>query len=383
MQPRGLPGEPIRTILPARQPRDSAKPRAVDLFCGPGGLSRGLSQAGFRVVAAAELDPLAADTYRDNFPGTLMWQGDLKTMHARRVRRDLARMGVRRGELELLAGCPPCEGFSTIRTQNGHLTVQDDRNDLVTDFARMVRIMLPHFVMLENVPALKRDVRFTELLRLLTRLGYVHNSGEIKDVSKFGVPQRRRRLVLLAARRRVVHLPATPEGDSLPATVRDAIGDLLPPRPEHPRDPLHDYADKRSAAVMQRIRHVPIDGGSRSALPEHLRLDCHTTSDGFKDVYGRMAWDRPSPTITGGCVNPSKGRFLHPDQDRAITLREAARLQSFPDEHVFRTTGGKYRTAEMIGNALPPAFVTRHARPLVRSLRTRSRDDAHRPVDSR
>lgn len=366
---RGLPGEQVRTVPPSRRRRVSkSEPRAIDLFCGPGGLSRGLEDAGFRVVAAAELEPLAADTYRDNFPGALLWQGDLRTLSASRVRRDLARVGVRRGELELLAGCPPCEGFSTMRTQNGHLQIEDDRNDLVIDFGRLVRITLPHFVMLENVPALKRDVRFARLLALLTRLGYDHNSGEIKDVSAFGVPQRRKRLVLLAARRRVVGLPNPPDPDDRPLTVRDAIGKLRQPSPAAPRDPLHDYADSRSVTVMDRIRSVPKDGGSRSALPEDLRLKCHVSSDGFKDVYGRMAWDRPGPTITGGCVNPSKGRFLHPEQDRAITLREAARLQSFPDEHVFRTSGGKYRTAEMIGNALPPAFVSRHARPLALSL---------------
>jgi DNA (cytosine-5)-methyltransferase 1 len=341
----------------------------VDLFCGPGGLSRGLQEAGFRVVAAAELEPLAADSYRDNFPGTMLWRGDLRALGTSRARRELARLGVRRGQLHLLAGCPPCEGFSRIRTHNGGREVVDDRNDLVRDFARMVQALLPHFVMLENVPALADDQRFKDLLRLLERLGYEHNGGQIKDVSSYGVPQRRRRLVLVAARRRVARLPDAPPADSARRSVRDAIGGLPAPRPDTPEDPLHDYTERRSGLVRRRISSVPVDGGSRSSLPPELSLLCHDSSDGFKDVYGRMWWDRPAPTITGGCVNPSKGRFLHPDQDRAITLREAARLQSFPDEHVFRLDGGKYRAAEMIGNALPPAFVERHARPLADALR--------------
>jgi DNA (cytosine-5)-methyltransferase 1 len=113
---------------------------------------------------------------------------------------------------------------------------------------------------------------------------------------------------------------------------------------------------------------VPKDGGSRTDLPDAMQLACHTRVDGFHDVYGRMAWDRPAPTITGGCINPSKGRFLHPEEDRAITLREAALLQSFPPGHVFSLRRGKYAAAELIGNALPPAFVRRHARPIAEAL---------------
>lgn len=359
----------MQTIAPEpRQDRLPPLPTAVDLFCGPGGLSRGLQEAGFRIVAAAEIEPLAADTYRDNFPATMLWRGDLRALSSGRARQELARLGVRRGELNLLAGCPPCEGFSRIRTRNGGSPVVDERNDLVRDFARMVDALLPHFVMLENVPALATDYRFRDLLRLLERLGYEHNGGKIKDVSAYGVPQRRRRLVLVAARRRVVRLPDAPQADETRRSVRDAIGALDPPRPDRLADPLHDYVETRSDLVRRRINSIPADGGSRSSLSPDLALACHDTSDGFKDVYGRMWWDRPAPTITGGCVNPSKGRFLHPDQDRAITLREAARLQSFPDNHVFRLSGGKYRAAEMIGNALPPTFVERHARPLAEAL---------------
>lgn len=344
----------------------------MDLFAGPGGLSRGLTDAGFAVVAAAEVDPLAAGTYRDNFPEAVLWQGDLRLLSSSRARRELARRGVRRGELELLAGCPPCEGFSRMRTRNGHRDVHDPRNDLVLEYTRLVRALLPHYVMLENVPALAGDDRFGLLLRELERLGYDHDGGCVRDVADYGVPQQRRRLVLLAARRRVAALPARPPGVTAPRTVRETIGHLAPPDPAGvAADPLHDYHDRRSDTVMARIRATAADGGSRSSWEGSLQLACHAGSDGFRDVYGRMRWDAPSPTITGGCINPSKGRFLHPVQDRSITLREAALLQSFPPEHTFRLEGGKYRCAEMIGDALPPAFVAQHARGLAEALASR------------
>lgn len=149
-------------------------------------------------------------------------------------------------------------------------------------------------------------------------------------------------------------------------TVREAIGDL--PQAGTSGDPLHDFPEKRSAAVMARITAIPKDGGSRADLGADAQLDCHKETDGFKDIYGRMSWSKPAPTITGGCVNPSKGRFLHPDEDRAITLREAALLQGFPPEYSFSLDRGKFAAAAMIGNALPPAFVEAHARQIYRAL---------------
>jgi DNA (cytosine-5)-methyltransferase 1 len=141
--------------------------------------------------------------------------------------------------------------------------------------------------------------------------------------------------------------------------VRDAIGKLT--TPEQSLDPLHNYPTKRSQKIEDRIRKIPKDGGSRASLGARGQLACHKRSDGFKDVYGRMAWDKPAPTITGGCINPSKGRFLHPQANRAITLREAALLQTFPKTYKFSLRGGRYSVATLIGNALPPEFIRRHA----------------------
>jgi DNA (cytosine-5)-methyltransferase 1 len=142
-------------------------------------------------------------------------------------------------------------------------------------------------------------------------------------------------------------------------TVRQVIGSL--PAAGKSGDPLHDFPEKRSDKTLKLIRQIPKNGGSRTALSDDRQLRCHKRCDGFKDVYGRMAWNTLAPTITGGCVNPSKGRFLHPTKNRAITLREAALLQGFPRRYFVSLDEGKYRAAELIGNALPPEFSRRQA----------------------
>lgn len=169
-------------------------------------------------------------------------------------------------------------------------------------------------------------------------------------------PKRRRRLVLLAS---IDKTPAFARASDSKATVGQAIASLA--IPQKSRDPLHNYSTDRSPKIENRIRKIPRDGGSRSALGARGQLDCHKKFSGFRDVYGRMAWGEPAPTITCGCINPSKGRFLHPDQHRAITLREAALLQTFPKTYRFSLEKGRYKVAELIGNALPPEFIRRHA----------------------
>ena len=151
-------------------------------------------------------------------------------------------------------------------------------------------------------------------------------------------------------------------------TVRDTIS-ILPPA-GNSSDPLHISDEtRRSDKVKKLISLVPKDGGSRTDLPEEYQLECHKKTTGFRDVYSRMAWDQPSPTITGGCNNPSKGRFLHPEENRVITLREAALLQTFPVDYKFSFKSGKSGVAMMIGNALPPAFIEYHARNLMNHLK--------------
>lgn len=345
------------------------KPIAIDLFSGCGGLTLGLKQAGFRVLGAVENDPLAIETYQTNHKDVVMWSKDIREVNPRQLMR---RLGLRKGDLDLLAGCPPCQGFSTLTTLNGKRAMNDPRNDLVFEFLRFVRELNPKAVMLENVPGLAKDARCERVCQELRTLGYKQPSVAVLDAADYGVPQRRRRMILLAGRN-------APIAFARPArrrkTVREALRQLKTSQAR--KDPLHQLGEARSAKVVDLIRLIPKNGGSRSDLGQGRQLECHRNCDGFKDVYGRMAWDEVSPTITGGCCNPSKGRFLHPTKNRCITLREAALLQTFPPTYFFSTQRGKFAAAQLIGNALPPEFIRRHAKTVstclanVHSARTR------------
>jgi DNA (cytosine-5)-methyltransferase 1 len=326
------------------------KPKAIDLFSGCGGLTLGLTQAGFHVVGAVEIDPLAVETYKANHKHVVVWKKDIRKISAFEV---MERLNIWPGQLDLLAGCPPCQGFSTMTTLNGRVG-QDERNDLVFQFLRFVRVMRPKAVMLENVPKLAKNYRFKKLHAELQRLGYAVNH-DILNAADYGVPQRRRRLILVAG-----HGKQIPFGKIArkKITVRNAFAKL---GQRAKTDELHNLPENRSDKVKKLIRQIPHNGGSRLDLGKQRQLACHKNCDGFKDVYGRMAWDEVSPTITGGCCNPSKGRFLHPTKNRSITLREAALLQSFPPNYFFSLKRGKFPAAQMIGNALPPEFIRRHA----------------------
>lgn len=328
------------------------KPIAIDLFAGCGGLTEGLRQAGFRVIGAIEIDSLAAKSYRMNHPRVRLWEKDIRKVPVSEVIRVLQ---LRKGELDLLAGCPPCQGFSSLRTLNGNRDVRDRRNSLTDEFLRFVRGLKPRTIMLENVPGLANRRRFREFASKLKALGY-EVTWAVLDAAHYGVPQRRRRLILLAAKHaKIEFAPA----EMAERTVRDALAGIG--KPGDSNDPLHRIIGKQSERIKDLIKLIPKDGGSRRDLPEQFWLECHKKCDGFKDVYGRMRWDAVAPTITGGCLNPSKGRFLHPEEDRPITAREAALLQGFPPKYRFSTDRGMYAVAAMIGNALPPEFIRRHA----------------------
>lgn len=340
---------------------ESTARRALDLFAGCGGLTQGLVDAGFAVVGAIELSTVAAHTYAMNHPGVRVWNEDIRAVTATSVMRDL---DLRPGELDLIAGCPPCQGFSRLRTLNGTQEVEDDRNDLVFQYLRFVRALKPKALMFENVPGLLRDERFRRLDAKLRRLGH-RTAAQVRDAADFGVAQRRTRLILMAGRKFNISFPE-PVADAARGTVRDVIGNLA--APGGTGDAAHDVVENRAEHVRELIRNVPLDGGSRRDLDDDATLECHRRCDGFYDVYGRMAWDRVAPTLTSGFVNPSKGRFLHPEQHRCITPREAALLQSFPVGYKFPMERGKYPVAEMIGNAFPPEFARHHAAAVVAAL---------------
>jgi DNA (cytosine-5)-methyltransferase 1 len=344
------------------KPRHSDRvPKAIDLFAGCGGCTVGLKKAGFEVVGAVEINEAAKVVYELNHPEVRLWHKPIQDLTSNNILKEL---DLKVGELDLLAGCPPCQGFSTVRTLNGCRVVNDDRNNLIFDFERLVDGLRPKTVMLENVPGLVEDARLDRFVQSLSKLGYTVNY-KVLDAAEYGVPQRRRRVILLAG-----HFGSIAFGRKARRrpTVRDAIHSLKSVGKSG--DPIHDALERRTEKVMDLIRQIPKDGGSRSALPESFQLPCHRRCNGFKDIYGRMSWDLVAPTLTTGCHNPSRGRFLHPQEDRAITMREAALLQTFPKKYTFPANFGKTALADLIGNAIPPEFVRRHAGSVFRYLST-------------
>jgi len=332
---------------------------AIDLFCGCGGLTVGLKRAGFKVIGAVDNDPISIKTYKANHREVKTWEKDIRIVTSAAVKQ---RLHLRKGDLDLLAGCPPCQGFTSLRTLNGSRVIDDPRNDLIYDFIRFVKDLRPKAVMMENVPDLAKDNCFKEFCDKLKNLGYV-GSHLILNTADYSVPQRRNRLIYLAGYKSKIPFA---KSSKLRKTVRQVISNL--PKVGESGDFLHDIGEHRSPEVMSRIRSIPHDGGSRTDLPGDSQLKCHKSCTGFKDIYGRMAWDKPAPTITSGCFNPSKGRFLHPEEDRAITLREAALLQGLPKRYKFRGTKSKTAIALMIGNALPPPLIAAHSRSIRRIL---------------
>lgn len=319
---------------------------AVDLFCGCGGLSEGMNRAGFDVKAGIDINVEVARAYRMNHPKAVVFNEDIRSFDVTRLRRVTGDQ-----PLHLLAGCPPCQGFSSVRRLNKRNVIRDERNQLILDYLRFVNELRPLTIMMENVPRLAEYYLFTEMVRELRKLGYDIEFKSV-DVKDYGIPQRRRRLVLAGSL--LGHLAIQePTGERL--TVRDAIGGLE--STEVTNDALHKITIKHSRRIRNLIALIPKDGGSRKDLPRRYILECHLKQAvGFGDIYGRLRWDDCSGTITGGCLNPSKGRFLHPEEDRVITPREALLLQSFPLDYKLPLDVGKASLAAMIGEALPPKF---------------------------
>lgn len=294
---------------------------------------------------------MAAASLRENHPAMSVAVSDIREVDEFQFRDDL---GLSQGELTLLKACPPCQGFSTLASGE----IDDARNDLVLDVARFVRAFLPRAILLENVPGLARDARLPKLLAEIHGLGYLSRQYVVQ-AADFGVPQRRKRLIVIAVRG--AHDADFPHDlrsllpgyfDHAEATAGDALSRI-------PIGGLHDdplnIARRSSPIVERRIRAIPI-GGNRFDLPEDLRLACHgrIEAKGRRNAtssYGRIKADRPAPTMTTRCTTPSCGSFVHPTEHRGITLREAASLQTFPHRYRFRGTYGQIE--RQIGNAVP------------------------------
>ncbi|MDR6807522.1 DNA (cytosine-5)-methyltransferase 1 [Dyadobacter sp. BE34] len=320
---------------------------SIDLFSGVGGLTEGLHQAKFSTKIAFELDKLAAAAYTLNHKKTEVINDDIRNISIDQIKRKL------KGKtIHLLAGCPPCQGFSSIRRLNKPQPVEDERNTLINEYVRFVEGLRPYTFMMENVPGLALHSSFHEAKHFLESvLGYWVDF-QVINVKDYGVPQSRKRLVLVGSRLGKIQV-APPTNER--ATVKSTIGDME--LPEDSDDALHRIYPTHTQKISDLISSIPKNGGSRKDLGFDKQLRCHQKENiGFNDVYGRLRWDDYSTTITGGCLNPSKGRFLHPEQDRCISAREAALLQSFPKNYQFPTNAPVEKIALMIGNALPPTF---------------------------
>jgi DNA (cytosine-5)-methyltransferase 1 len=319
---------------------------ALDLFSGVGGLTQGMHQAGFKTKIAIELDANAVLGYKLNHRNTHVIQKDIREISMEEIKKKL------KGQpLHLLAGCPPCQGFSSMRRLNRKKNVQDDRNSLVLEYLRFVKELKPLTIMMENVPGLKDYYLFKNIVKELKELGY-NPKVQVVNVREYGVPQSRKRLVMVGSLLGDLEIAV---GKAKKATVRNTIGKLESVKTT--KDPMHKIVASHTPAVMERIKLTPQNGGSWKDLPIEYKLECHKAENvGFNDVYGRLRWDDYSTTITGGCLNPSKGRFLHPTENRCISAREAALLQSFPRKYKFPMTISKESLALLIGNALPPKF---------------------------
>ena len=326
--------------------------KAIDLCCGAGGLTNGLRRAGWDVVAGIDVDDAVAPTYRRNNPASRFVHADLRNITDDDVRELVS--GVPSREL-LLAGCAPCQAFSKQRGRRGTRTRSDAT--LLREFGRLVIALRPRAVLMENVPgiaAVPGFSSFRRFLKILHECGYDYNHP-VLNARNFGVPQHRRRRVLLA----VLDVPAplpepvVPNAGARHVTVRNAIAHFpaIDAGEAYPGIFNHQAA-RLSPLNLQRVKATPADGGSRRDWDQELVLDCHRSEGtGFSDVYGRMWWDRVAPTLTSRCNSLSNGRFGHPEQDRAISLREAAALQTFSDDYEF--SGSRNDIARWIGNAVP------------------------------
>lgn len=324
------------------------KPTVIDAFCGAGGLSLGFVRAGFESVFAFDNDPTAIATYRHNL-GPSAYVEDAWRLDKRLIE---TRIGRPLDDIDVVAGGPPCQGFSVQRRGDDI----DERNHLVLEYVRLVLEIRPRFFLMENVAGLlsQRGKPFMEeISRLSSESGYALHIEKL-NAADFGVAQDRNRVFIVGERVDGPILqfefprPNTPP--SKRKTVRDAIHDLM--NKGEDQVPNH-RGDRLTAINLERIRALK-PGQARDSLPEHLQLECHKRNVGHRhlDVYGRMAWDSPSSTITARFDSFSRGRFGHPELDRSITLREGARLQSFPDSFIF--LGSKVEVARQIGNAVPP-----------------------------
>lgn len=336
------------------------KTSCIDLFCGAGGLTHGFVLEGFPVVAGIDMDPSCRFPYEKNNSAKFI-ERDITTITATELDELFGD-----AEIKILAGCAPCQPFSTYSQR--YSVRGDTKWGLLYEFARLAKATKPDIITMENVPTVGRHQVFYEFIHALESLGY-QVWYDVVDSSRYGVPQTRQRMVLLASKHGQIKI-IDPTHDK-PKTVRQAIGHLrqLKAGEADCRDKLH-VAATLSKVNLQRIK-ASAPGGTWRDWPKQLVASCHLSRSGktYPGVYGRMQWEKPAPTMTTQCYGYGNGRFGHPEQHRAISLREAAILQSFPRNYAFLPKGMEVKfkvLGRLIGNAVPVNL----ARAIARSIKT-------------
>lgn len=324
------------------------KINGVDLFCGAGGLTYGLQNSGIKINAGFDIDKFCEYAYTQN-NHTSFINADITKLESSVVRDYLDSK-----QFTLIAGCAPCQPFSSYTNK---IKKKDKKWTLINHFLRIVKDIQPDIITMENVPNLIRQEIFHNFIQNLKNIGYFV-SYSIVYCPDYGIPQSRHRLVLLASKHASISLIAPTHSKENYITVRDAISKLpsIEAGGRDDKDFLH-ISSKLSKLNMLRIKHSK-PGGSWKDWPEYLIANCHKKNSGntYCSVYGRMEWDKPSPTITTQCYGFGNGRFGHPEQNRALSLREAAILQSFPQDYKFVKPEKSFsmrQVGTLIGNAVP------------------------------
>ena len=327
---------------------------AVDLFCGAGGLTRGLLDEGISVVAGYDIDPACKHPFEHNNPGAIFHERSVADLDGKTLASHYPE-----GSVRVLMGCAPCQTFS--RYTQGLDNDDDPKWTLLNHFARLVRELKPDIVSMENVPDLQRHAIYREFLATLVKEGFHISDDEKKRIvycPDYGLPQHRRRLVLLASKLGPVRIVPPTHKSEKHKRVKDVLSKLpsIAAGETCESDPLH-RSSRLSPLNLRRIRQST-PGGSWRDWPKELIAKCHKVKTGktYPSVYGRMEWENPSPTITTQFFGFGNGRFGHPEQDRGLSLREGALLQSFPPGYEFVKPGEEYcfkTIGRMIGNAVP------------------------------
>ncbi len=342
--------------------------KAVDFFCSGGGMSFGMQQAGIKVIAGIDFDKSCKETYESNIKGAKFIHADVFELKEKELEKNLS---LKKNDDKLvLIGCSPCQFWSIINTDK---TKSAKSKNLLVEFSRFVKYFRPGYVVVENVPGVlrkKEESGLNEFIEWLKTNGYSKPHFKVHNVNNYGVPQNRKRFTLIASRLSEQEIqPIEIEGEKL--TVKDVLGEENGfPKIEAGHKDLTTFyhsVPSISDTNKKRLKKVAKNGGNRFGFandPE-LQLDCFIGRDNsFKDTFGRLWWNRPSPTITTKFFSISNGRFVHPEEDRALSIREGATLQSFPKDYIFKTMS-IVKTARMIGNAVPPKYAEAIGRAII------------------